>query len=109
MPTLALAVIARDEERGLPLTIASVRALVDEVVVAVDRRTTDRTREVAGDACVLDVGFTDFAQMRNAGASARHMLVGAAASEWGVPASEITVSKGVVRHAKSGKSAGPGP
>ncbi len=43
--------------------------------------------------------------MRNAGAKARAMLVAAAAKEWHVPASEITVSKGVVAHAASKKSA----
>ena len=37
-------------------------------------------------------------QMRNAGASARAMLVAAAAKQWGVPAAEIKVSKGVVSH-----------
>jgi isoquinoline 1-oxidoreductase beta subunit len=41
-------------------------------------------------------------QLRNAGAQARALLVAAAAKEWNVPASEITVSKGVVEH-KSGK------
>ena len=53
MPTLALAVIAYDEERGLPLTIESVRGLVDEIVVAVDSR-TDRTRDLGLPARVLD-------------------------------------------------------
>ncbi|MBY6116023.1 xanthine dehydrogenase family protein molybdopterin-binding subunit [Mameliella alba] len=43
-------------------------------------------------------------QMRKAGATARAMLVGAAAKTWDVPASEITVSKGVLSH-PSGKSA----
>jgi glycosyltransferase involved in cell wall biosynthesis len=67
VPTLALAMIALNEEEGLPLTVASVRGLVDEVVVAVDSRTTDRTRTVADRrARLLDVEFTDFAQMRNA-------------------------------------------
>jgi glycosyltransferase involved in cell wall biosynthesis len=66
MPTLGLAVIARDEERGLPLALASAAAYVDEVVVAVDHRTADRTREVAAGARVIDVVFEDFAQMRNA-------------------------------------------
>ena len=42
--------------------------------------------------------------MREAGASARAMLVAAAAQSWGVPASEITVAQGVISHA-SGKSA----
>ena len=44
-------------------------------------------------------------QLRKAGAQARAMLVEAAAQEWNVPASEITVVKGVVRHTKSNKSA----
>jgi isoquinoline 1-oxidoreductase beta subunit len=44
-------------------------------------------------------------QLRQAGAAARAMLVAAAAGEWGVPAGEITVEKGVVTHAGSGKSA----
>src|SRR4029453_6795000 len=35
-------------------------------------------------------------QLRKAGATARSMLVGAAARRWKVPASEITVSNGVV-------------
>ena len=66
MPSLALAVIALDEERGLPRALASVSAVVDEVVVVIDSRTTDRTREVAGGARVVEVVFEDFAQMRNA-------------------------------------------
>lgn len=44
-------------------------------------------------------------QMRRAGAAARAMLVSAAAAQWKVPASEITVSKGVVTHAASGQQA----
>ncbi len=64
MPSLGLAIIARDEEAALPLAIASARPYVDEVTVAVDSRTTDRTREVAEDARVFDVRFVDFAQMR---------------------------------------------
>jgi isoquinoline 1-oxidoreductase beta subunit len=43
-------------------------------------------------------------QLKNAGATARALLVTAAAQRWQVPASEITISKGVVQH-KSGKSA----
>lgn len=44
-------------------------------------------------------------QMRKAGAAARVMLVEAAAQEWKVPASGITVSQGVVHHLKSGRKA----
>lgn len=46
-----------------------------------------------------------YTQMRKAGAAARAMLVAAAAEEWGVPAEEIEVAQGVVRHAASGQSA----
>ncbi|BAN48923.1 xanthine dehydrogenase family protein molybdopterin-binding subunit [Metapseudomonas resinovorans] len=49
-----------------------------------------------------------FEQMRKAGAGARAMLVAAAAEQWKVPAAEINVSKGVVSHAGSGRSAGFG-
>lgn len=49
-----------------------------------------------------------YIQMRKAGATAREMLVAAAAAEWGVPASEITVKEGVIAHAASGKSSGFG-
>ncbi|MFI5403615.1 MAG: glycosyltransferase [Planctomycetota bacterium] len=74
-PSLALVVIARDEERGLPRAIASVKDYVNEIVVAVDSRTTDRTREVAPGAHVFDVTFLDYAQMRTA-------ALRAAKSDW---------------------------
>ncbi len=44
-------------------------------------------------------------QMRRAGATARAMLVEAAARRWDVPAAGITVAAGVVRHAASGREA----
>jgi isoquinoline 1-oxidoreductase subunit beta len=44
-----------------------------------------------------------YEQLRRAGASARAMLVAAAAERWQVPASEITVSKGVVIHKGSNR------
>jgi isoquinoline 1-oxidoreductase subunit beta len=47
---------------------------------------------------------SSFDRYRQAGAVARAMLVAAAATGWGVPASEITVDKGVLSHA-SGKHA----
>ena len=49
-----------------------------------------------------------YEQLRQAGAIARALLVEAAAKTWGVPAAEITVEKGQVRHAASGKSSGFG-
>lgn len=49
-----------------------------------------------------------FMQMRTAGATARAMLVAAAAKRWKVPAAEIQVSQGILSHSASGKSAGFG-
>lgn len=45
-----------------------------------------------------------FIQMRQIGAAARQMLVAAAAESWQVPADQITVENGVIKHA-SGKQA----
>lgn len=49
-----------------------------------------------------------FEQMRKAGAAARLMLVAAAAKQWQVPAEDIDVRDGVLRHAPSGRQAGFG-
>jgi len=46
-----------------------------------------------------------WAPMREAGASARAMLVAAAAQGWGVPVAECQAGQGVVRHAGSGRQA----
>ncbi len=42
-------------------------------------------------------------QLRKAGATARAMLVQAASDSWKVPVAEITVERGVLRHAASGR------
>ncbi len=44
-----------------------------------------------------------YLEMRKAGATARAMLVGAAAKMWGVKAEDITIDKGVVKHAASNR------
>ncbi|MFL6572797.1 MAG: molybdopterin cofactor-binding domain-containing protein [Burkholderiales bacterium] len=46
-----------------------------------------------------------YEQMRKAGATARALLVAAAAETWKVPAGEISVKRGVVRHEKSSREA----
>ena len=46
-----------------------------------------------------------YEQMRKAGAAARAMLVEAAAQSWRVPTGEITIERGVLRHAKSNRQA----
>ena len=47
-------------------------------------------------------------RLRKAGATARYLLVAAAAKEWGVPASEITTDAGMIYHKGSGKEASYG-
>jgi isoquinoline 1-oxidoreductase subunit beta len=42
-------------------------------------------------------------QMRKAGATARAMLVAAAAKAWRVPESEITIERGTLRHVRTGR------
>ena len=43
--------------------------------------------------------------MRKAGAAARQMLIAAAAEIWRVPAGEIKLENGLLRHAPSGRQA----
>lgn len=46
--------------------------------------------------------------LRTAGATARHLLIAAAAQTWNVPAEEITTGGGILNHVSSGKKAGYG-
>lgn len=57
-------------------------------------------QETQGSSAIM----SSFDRYRRAGATARAMLVSAAAAEWRVPASEVAVENGVVAHA-SGKRA----
>ncbi|MEN2282080.1 molybdopterin cofactor-binding domain-containing protein [Algoriphagus sp. SE2] len=47
-------------------------------------------------------------RLRKAGATARYLLIAAAAKEWVVPSSEITTSEGMIYHKGSGKEASYG-
>ena len=47
---------------------------------------------------------TNWLPMRRAGATARDLLVRAAAADWGVPAEQLTTAKGMISHAASGRS-----
>jgi isoquinoline 1-oxidoreductase beta subunit len=58
--------------------------------------------QLAGGSTSIPMNFDI---LRRAGATARAMVVAAAAKSWSVPASELKTEKGVVHHAKSGRSA----
>src|SRR5690606_36300019 len=49
-----------------------------------------------------------WAPLRKAGATARQMLIMAAAQKWNVPVEEITTASGVLLHKASGRKAGYG-
>lgn len=51
---------------------------------------------------------SNWTPLRTAGATARQMLILAAAKQWNVPASEITTEPGLLLHKASGKKAGYG-
>ena len=63
------------------------------------------TRQLAGGSQSIRQGWQS---LRMAGATARQMLIGAAAQAWGVPVGEITTSAGQIKHEGSGKTAGYG-
>jgi isoquinoline 1-oxidoreductase beta subunit len=62
-------------------------------------------RQFTGGSQGIRQGWTP---LRTAGATARQMLVNAAAKTWKVAAAEITASAGVLEHKASGKKAGYG-
>lgn len=59
-------------------------------------------RQFAGGSQSIRQGWTP---LRTVGATARAMLIGAAAKTWNVPASEITTSAGILEHKGSSKKA----
>lgn len=64
---LTATIIARNEEEKLPKAISSIKNLVDEVVIVVDPRTSDKTREVGqklGAKCYLR-DFDNFENQKN--------------------------------------------
>jgi isoquinoline 1-oxidoreductase subunit beta len=63
------------------------------------------TRQLAGGSQSIREAWKP---LRMAGATARQMLREAAAQNWQVPVDEITTESGVLKHEKSGKSAGYG-
>lgn len=66
--TLALVMVVRNEEQGLERAILSVKDFVDEIVIAVDNSSTDRTLEIAQKYATTLKRFDwrdDFAWARN--------------------------------------------
>jgi len=66
--------------------------------------TENFTRQLAGGSQSIRQGWQS---LRMAGATARRMLLEAAAKNWAVPVNELTTEKGIIKHS-SGKEAGYG-
>src|SRR6516164_8290713 len=110
-PDNTFTLIAKNPETGqgmrnaLPMIIAD-EFDVDWKQVKVEQGDLDAARygggQIEGGSTATPTQYTP---MRQVGAAARMMMVATAAKQWNVPESELTTGSGMVKHAKSGKSA----
>lgn len=70
-------------------------------VVQAPLNTAIFTRQLAGGSRSIKESWN---ALRMAGATARYMLLQATAKTWNVPVTELTVSKGIITHSKTGKT-----
>lgn len=99
--------IGQNVKTSMPMIVAE-ELDVDWEKVVVEQAGLDTekfTRQVAGGSQSIRQSWKT---LRTAGATARRMLMEAAAKEWGVPVSELTTEQGTIHHKSSGKSIGYG-
>lgn len=91
--------IGQGVKTSMPMIIAEELEVLweDVYVVQAPLDTKNYTRQVAGGSQSIRHGWT---ALRQTGATARQMLVNAAAAKWGVDASECTAKEGVITNAK---------
>ncbi len=99
--------IGQNIKTAMPMIVAEEldTAWEDVIVEQAPLNTDIFTRQLAGGSQSIRQGWES---LRMAGATARHMLIAAAAEAWQVPAEEITTDAGVLSHKASDKSAGYG-
>ncbi len=95
--------IGQNVKTSMPMIVAEELDVDwnDVIVEQAPLNTEIFTRQLAGGSQSIRQGWDG---LRMAGASARKMLVAAAAQAWQVPAEEITTREGVLMHEASGKS-----
>jgi isoquinoline 1-oxidoreductase beta subunit len=99
--------IGQNVKTAMPMIVAEeLDVSWKHVVVEQAGLNTDKyTRQLAGGSQSIRHGWNG---LRMAGATARRMLLEAAAQEWGVPVEELTTEGGVIMHEASGKKEGYG-
>ncbi|SDB34503.1 hypothetical protein/isoquinoline 1-oxidoreductase, beta subunit [Flavobacteriaceae bacterium MAR_2010_188] len=95
--------IGQNVKTSMPMIVAEELDVdwKDVIVEQAPLNTDIFKRQLAGGSASISAGWQ---QLRMAGATARHMLVAAAAETWNVPASEISTSDGVISHSGSDKT-----
>lgn len=81
MATVSVAMVVRDSESVLQQTLGPLVSHVDEVVIGVDHRTTDRTREIAT-SLSAQVFNLDWFSFGNSFAEARNRVLEKCTKEW---------------------------
>ncbi len=99
--------IGQNVKTSMPMIVAEeLDVNWDDVIVEQAPLNTDIfTRQLAGGSQSIRQGWKS---LRMAGATARFVLLEAAAKQWGVPVNELTVSKGIVEYQAGNKKIGYG-
>ncbi|MDX1379672.1 MAG: molybdopterin cofactor-binding domain-containing protein [Xanthomonadales bacterium] len=108
-PDGAVTIVSKNPEAGqgvktaFPMVVAECLDVPWQSVTVEQAPLDDRYgRQVVGGSRGTPDGWDD---LRIAGSGARHLLIAAAAQQWGVPVSECSTDQGAVTHALSKRSA----
>ena len=99
--------IGQNVKTAMPMIVAEELDVdwKDVIVEQAGLDTENFTRQVAGGSQSIRQGWKS---LRMAGATARRMLLEAAAQQWEVPVAELTTAGGVIKHGPSGRTIGYG-
>lgn len=95
--------IGQNVKTSMPMIVAEeLDVSWDQVKVKQAGLDTEKyTRQLAGGSQSIRLGWKS---LRMAGATARRMLIQAAANRWGTPVSELSTENGRIMHARTGRS-----